>query len=511
MNGGAGVSPVTERSLLIVGALLISVLCGAFAATADFVWVLAVLCVLAAAVLVSSREATFWFVVITGLVMVGLVQLYLPGARYLKYVPPLAAAGLLLHVAARLLAGPLPRLPSTVPWFLAFLGISAVSMAANWNGVGMAVVGLKSYYPMWPLFLALAVLSWRPALLDAVPRVALGLAVLQLPFVAHQYFVLVPARQAVPGLEAVDVVAGTFGGEVFGGAANAVLTLFLITVIACLLGLWRQGVVGTPAMLIGVAVLLAPVFVNSSRIALFYLPLMFCVVLSSDIARRPLRALVALMAAVGLVVAMLTTYTALSQQPGTHSWQDLVTATYHNQLATERQRADNYSGLSRWTVLTYWAEHQRITSPVEILIGYGPGASRVQDDGIELAETLAQRRHGGRQIGYTALAALLWEVGVIGLLTVLAMFYAAFRQAGRQARFYAVLDPKRAGIAHGLRAAVLILAISIAHKDFLAFHVPYQTLVVCVLGYLAAQTNLMNETANRLREQAAAARAGRQP
>ena len=41
--------------------------------------------------------ALFWFVVICGLVVTGLCQLYFPQLKYVRYVVPLAAMPLLLH------------------------------------------------------------------------------------------------------------------------------------------------------------------------------------------------------------------------------------------------------------------------------------------------------------------------------------------------------------------------------------------------------------------------------
>jgi hypothetical protein len=489
--GGIATAPHSERLLLFASGLLVAVGTGVFVATSDFVWVLAVLCVIVAAALVVSQQATFWFTLIMGVLVVGVCQLYVPNAGYLKYVPPLAACGLLLHVFAHWLKRPFRDVPATVPWFLGFLVISLISMGANWSGFGMAVVGLKSYYPMWMMFLALALIPWNPRLIDSIPRVALVLALLQLPFVAHQFLYLVPMRESIRGVVAVDIVSGTFGGDPFGGGANAVLTLFLVTVSACLLGMWRTGAISGLTACLGVIVMFVPILLNSSRAALLYLPLVFCIIFSSGIRRNPLRAIAGMLVTATLVIGMLTTYTMLSQTPGTHTWQDMVTSAYEGQLASERERADNYSGLSRWTVLTFWLDQQKRYGPVEMLIGHGPGASRVQDEGLDLAETLAEKRYAGRQIGYTAVAAMLWEVGVAGLAVMLGLFWAAFRQAGWLARYYEGWDPYRAGIAHGLRAATVVVTISLAHKDFLAFHVPFQTFLVVMLGYMAAQTNLI--------------------
>lgn len=487
MMSSSSAPALGERLLLITGAIAVALLAGAFVAKANFIWVVGLLGVLTAGAMVFSREATLWFVVITGLVVVGVCLMYVPGTGYFKYIPPLASAALLVHMLSDWLQHPNRFVPSTVQVFLVFMVLSLVSMAANWQSFGMAGVGLKSYYPMWTLFLGLAMIRWRPEVIDAFPKVALWLALLQLPFVAHQFLFLVPMRENIAGIVPVDIVAGTFGGDIWGGGANSVLTLFLIIVCACLLGMWRQGAISGFTALGGVLLLLTPVLVNSARAALIYLPLVFGMVFMSDMVRHPLRALAGVAVAAGLVAAMLMSYTVLNKTPGTESWRDLLRNTYEYQLASERERSGDYSSLSRWTVLTFWAERQRASAVVQTLIGHGPGSSRVEEQGLDLADTLAERRFAGRQIGYTAVAALLWDVGVLGLAVVLILFWAGFLQARRLMKYYAGKDPARAGIAQGLSAALVILVLSLAHKDFFVFHIPYQTLVVCVFGYLAVQ------------------------
>jgi hypothetical protein len=320
-------------------------------------------------------------------------------------------------------------------------------------------------------------------------------AAVQLPFVAHQFLFLVPVRAAahLPGLVPVDIVAGTFGGALYGGGANAVLSLFLITVCACLLGMWRQAAVSGPTAMISVAVLLIPVMLNSSKVALIYLPIVFVTIFFSDIVRHPLKVFIGGLVVAALVMTMLASFTLLSRSSNVRTWEGLLQQTYQQQLAPPQERADLYSGLSRWTVLTFWAQQHRRMDPVEILIGHGPGATRVQPEGLDLAQTLAEKRYGGLTIGYTAVAALLWEVGVLGLVAVVSIFWLAFLQAGRLAQHYAHRDPVKSGIAYGLRASVLMLALSLGHKDFFVFHVPFQTLLMLVLGYLAAQTNLLTQ------------------
>src|SRR4051812_40617372 len=74
--------------------------------------------------ILSSRMALFWFVMITGLIITGLCQLYVPQLKYVRYVVPLASAPLLLHGIVDYFTSWTrakdPPPPSIMVWALAF-------------------------------------------------------------------------------------------------------------------------------------------------------------------------------------------------------------------------------------------------------------------------------------------------------------------------------------------------------------------------------------------------------
>lgn len=445
---------------------------------------------LVALVVAPSRNAVFWFVVTSGLILVGVMQLY-ASVKYARYVVPLVAAFLLLHAIMERLTqrkGPSREPVAEIVWWsLAFMLFTALSTIVNWAGVGNAIVGLKGYFQVWTLFFAMALIRWDDRFLDTLPRALLAIAFVQLPFVLHEYFVIVPRRESLGGaVVAVDIVAGTFGANEFGGGANAALTVFLFSVIACLLGVWKQGALSTRALLGLTLVLLFPVFINETKISAIYLPMVIAIVFYRDIIERPGRFIAMGGVAVGVLVGLLTALAVFQPSGKIKSIEDLVQFTIQTQMASTEERGSHYSELSRWTALTFWAQEHVHANPVNTLFGHGLGASRVQESGLELgASSLAESKYGGMQIGYTAVSSLLWDTGLVGCGAMLGMFFAAFRTAGRLARYYAA-RPVRAGVFEGLRAAVAILALSLAHKDFLVFHIPFQTLIFLLFGYLVA-------------------------
>lgn len=489
-----GAPPGARRDLLFYAAAVAGGLLAGVVSASSSIALAGVFAGLIAAMAVAvSRRALFWFVVLGGLVVTGAAQLYLPELKYFKYLLPIAAFMLLLHGVMDLLRNPAGRrlrMPAGIVfWMYAFIFIAAVSAAVNWNP-GLAAQGFKDYFAVWVFFFAMVLALWRSPGLGLLPQAMLLVAFIQLPFVAHQFLVLVPLRESLgdDSIIPVDIVVGTFGGSLFGGGANAVLSLFLLVVVACLLGLWRQGALsGWRTALIGLP-LLVPVLLNETKVSAVYLPVIFAVLFLRDALRRPVRFVLATGIGLGMFAVLMNAMVVLHPSEDVRSWSDFVDLTYTQQTRSmlEAEHRGEYSSLTRWTALTFWAQENLSGHPMHALIGHGPGASRVQEgeDGVSFARTLADGRYGGVKLGFTSISALLWDTGMLGTAAVLALFLSAYRTAGQLARAFQGRDPVQAGIFDGLRAAICIIVLSLAHKDFFVFNMPYQVLVLLVLGYL---------------------------
>lgn len=447
---------------------------------------------IAALALASSRKALLWAIVLGGIVITGLTQLYLPEVRTVKFLVPLLSLLLLLYALTDLIVGRddvLPRkVPSIIVWMGVFMLIAAIATLVNWNP-GVALLGFKGYFTLWTLVFALLLSRWGIAELDGLLKLMVFIALLQIPFVVHQYLVLVPLREGFgPGIIPVDILVGTFGGNVFGGGANAVLALFAFLVFSCLLGLWRRGAMpGGIALPLGLLVI-APVFFNEAKVAVFYLPVAILVVFWSDLTRRPLRFIAAGGLATLLFALLMTAMTAFHPGGNLRGWSDLIDITWQQQIADIDELRGQHSELTRWTALTFWAQENAHAHPLHLAVGHGIGASRIaEDEEWSVTRTLAEERyHEGLRIGYTAVSSILWDTGVLGLAAVLGLLISAWRTAGRLAEEHAaVADDFHAGIFDGLKAGVAIVAISLVHKEFFVLHLPYQTLVLLLLGYLA--------------------------
>ena len=494
--------PDAGRTAATYGAAaLASILAGVISATGKLGIMAIFIGLIVGITVVSSRKALLWFVIVGGLVIVGAAQLYLPGSKYIRYIVPLATYVLVFHGTMNYIGrrtAPNPHsIPAPIPWAITFIAITIISAIINMSDIGVAFMGMKGYFQMWALFFGLILIKWRPEIINSIPKGILLIAFLQIPFVLHQYFVLVPKRVGMgSGIVAVDVVAGTFGATIYGGGANAVLAAFMMIVVACIVALWKNGALSTTRTVCMSLLFLAPVFVNEAKISILYLPLIFIVIFYKEILKKPIKFLISGLAMVGILAALMTAQTLTQQSGKLQTWTDLINFTIERQTASTSERQGQFSELSRLTSLTFWGKEHISANPIYAFIGHGPGASRVQDGGLDLASTLAEQHYSGLQIGYTALSALLWDTGILGLVAVLGLFISAFRTASWLSHYYRHKDIFKAGIFDGLRAGMAVLLLSLAHKDFFAFHFPYQTLVILLIGFLVASRLQISQSSN---------------
>ena len=428
-----------------------------------------------------------WFVILSGLVLAGLTQLYLPQLQFIRWTVSLLAWALgglaLLQYLFTTSAPGSSKLPTVWWWMLAFAGVALLSGALNFNDKETLLFGLKGHFQMSGLFVAIIMIRWSEDVIDQLPRLIVGIALMQLPFVLHQHLFLVPGRLGLGGgVVAEDVVSGTLGATVGGGGANAVLSILLIIAAAIVLANYKRGLMSPTRLCLYLVILMLPIVFNSNRVALLYLMLVYLMLFSAEIFKAPLKAVFVTMLFVLTLAIVSWSYMTMSSKADTSlGWRGFVSQTI------ERNTAEGHGygrfQLNRWTGLTFWVREHRNATWDKILAGHGVGASREGEGGAIAPKTLAQRRYPGVGIGLTSVSAILWDAGIIGMMCWVAIFWSGYRAAGRLARHY-VNVPSRAAALHGAQVAMPILLISLFHKSFLTFHVPYQTLVLLVLGYV---------------------------
>lgn len=314
------------------------------------------------------------------------------------------------------------RAVSPVLWAVGFYFVLVLlSVLANLPSPLQVLVGAKLYVFIWGVFFLLVVSAISPGCLQAVWKGMLAIAVLQLPFALYQRIFEVPRRYYAKGATALDAIVGTFPGTADGGA-NGSLAMFCVFAMALAISLWRNKMLSAGVTIAVVFASLASIALGETKVILVLFPLAFIVMNRRAILREPLRFLgmgALVLAVLGGVFALYRDASIAGQKGST---MEHIERSFAYILDPNNIQADGEVG--RFAALNLWYRDGRRT-PQTFLVGYGPGAS--QDSSIGRGEVAA--RYAPLAINATTAAAMLWDIGVMGLVAFLLMLAIAFFEA----------------------------------------------------------------------------------
>lgn len=291
----------------------------------------------------------------------------------------------------------------------AYLGVYAVAIVLNRPSAGQLVSAVKSNLLMFGVLASFMWFYWAPERMERLWKIALWIMVLQLPVTFYQHFFIATQRH-----NGFDSVVGTFGGTPLGGGLSSMLVLFVVGTMAYALARWNRGLMRTRSMLFLCALGVGIIMLGEVKAAFLWLPICVFVVLRKRILRNVFSVTV-----YGALAALLLggIYHAYDQL----YWTDSVT---RFRTHAEQERADNYffdtqnidyetGEISRGASLALWWK-DRASSVPQRLLGNGPGASK--SAGQLGGGGPVAKRFAPLSIDATALAMLLWDVGVAGAL-----------------------------------------------------------------------------------------------
>jgi hypothetical protein len=312
----------------------------------------------------------------------------------------------------------------------------------------------------------------------------LFLGAIQLVPVLHQYLFLTQHRA---GLTEVDVVVGTFVGSMQGGGANALLAMVQVICVAILAGFWRRKKIGGLATIAMSLFLLIPTLLNEAKIVLVALPLALGVVFWDYLKRRIGVLLISSALIAPVLLGILWGQAEIMREHNAGKNKDLESFVQNTIDYNVGDRGHGRYILNRTTVYPFWWSEHGVHNVLETFVGHGAASSK--DSGAGLSErTLALTRYPGYGVGLTGVSALLWETGVLGLAAVIGLFVSAFRLTGRLADQY---QGTQTGMnVRAVRAGIAVFAFSLLHNQSFVFELGYQTVLMLLLGYVAALSRL---------------------
>ena len=486
-------------ALALTFGILISISLALVISTSNIKLIGAICGVLLASIVSIFSRFLLWATLTGGLVLSGLALLYLPQFQFISWLVAGASWILVIHIAGeqfRIRNNAINTLyfPSLITLAVLFIIVSIVTSLLNHTSLSIITIGAKGYFQIWPLMFALAMLHWEEKTIKAIPKFALYIAALQLPFVAHEYLVLAHERLGLgSGIVSVDIVAGTFGADRFGGGANATLALFMLMVWAVVLAKWKYKLLSTAKLTIFSIAILTPLFLNESKISVIYLVIIFLILFRDEIVRRPHIFILGLSSIGLLIIGLLFSYVAVHVTEGKIIMASYISDSLDQNINGARIKMPTY--LNRTSVYAYWFKEHGFSDLPHTFIGHGLGESRSAGGVIDLSN-LANTKYKGVGIGSVSTSAILWDTGVIGFGLIMAMFIWAWRATGRLITGFHN-QPEIVSQFRGLQAIVPILILSLAHKELFILSLPTQTLILGTLGYIAYWERLMHESTDK--------------
>jgi hypothetical protein len=308
---------------------------------------------------------------------------------------------------------------------LLFVVAFVISLVFNRVPKSQIFSAAKAMLPMFSVLFALYWFRWKEHHLELSWRMMFWVVLIQVPVVLYQHFFVATATT-------FDSIVGTFGGTPGFGGNSAIMVLFTVLAMGYAAARWNAGQMSGKAMWSFLAIGFAIILLGEVKAAFIWLPLVLAWVLR----RRILRSIGAFIGFAVLLAAFVgTTYTVYE----TLYWGKKVQSA-HN-VAEKLDRGGGYffdpnnvnyrtGEISRAASLALWANDPLATVPRR-LVGYGPGASK--PSGLLGAGEVA-KRYQPLHLDATALAILLWDVGLLGALAYASMLLFSLLAAWRYVR-----------------------------------------------------------------------------
>ena len=146
--------------------------------------------------------------------------------------------------------------------------------------------GIKRYFHVIGVMFAFAWLAFTNEQIRRWRIYFLIVALAQLPWAIYELLKLVPIRESfaasIPGLVPIDIVAGTFGANLYGGGASAEMATYLIMVMAFLLARFSTNILTFKKILLLLPIVMVPLFIGETKVVVLLFPLMYWCFIASN-------------------------------------------------------------------------------------------------------------------------------------------------------------------------------------------------------------------------------------
>jgi hypothetical protein len=479
MLGSIRLDQVLPKIGILFLIFVLTVFFGLLAITANPVFISIGVGLLLAPLFLAKPDWNIWIILVIGLLVAGVLPLWVDWFAS-KVIWVISLLSFVLMFSALFRAASTSETIRSTPAFvwlaLIFMTVTVLNSLAQWSSLYEFASGLKRYFQAIGLLFALAWLGFNERQVRSWRVFFIIVAITQLPWAIYQLVDLVPMREGIrsayPGMVPIDIVAGTFGSQMYSGGASAEMATFLIVMLAFLLSHRREKLIGLGNYLLLLPFVLLPLFMGETKVVVLLLPMMFFTLYRRDFITRPHHALLAVVMCALIAGGAGYAYFNVTKAK---SLDTFVTNTLGYNVY-EKGRGNRE--LNRTTVLTFWTEQQGWHDPASTIFGSGLGAVHDRTGG-----SLLMSKYDGYGIGLTAISTLLWEQGIFGTALFLSILIFAWRTAGRLQ-----LEGKHPWMradAAAIQAALPLFAFYLFYRNALLEMLPFQIFFYSLLGYLA--------------------------
>lgn len=224
-NRFAGLRHDALAGSLIVAAFVVAALfIGFVIATGRPIPIMLAVGAIVGVALLNALPLVIWIVLVGVLLVSGPVTMFVPALEKAGWLFSLlgfyltGAAILYAAVGRERFARPPPAF---VIIAVLFFVTGLLSIAHSDGPLMEGIRAIKRYYQYFGLLFVLAVVPFAAATVRRWWGFLVLLACLQFPMALYQRVVLVPAREGMPNVEAIDIIVGTLEGSLKGAAATA--------------------------------------------------------------------------------------------------------------------------------------------------------------------------------------------------------------------------------------------------------------------------------------------------
>ena len=279
-----------------------------------------------------------------------------------------------------------------------------------------------------------------------------------------------------------DTVTGTFGSTYnAAGGPNAALSIFIVSQVTVLLLMAKEQLMSWWIVCLLIVWAFITLMLTMAQAIIGFIIIMFLFVVGKNFLKLSFSSITPLIVLCPIVLLLFNIYFNVVAQrtkmqsytKSPNSYSEYIDRTLKLNLGTETNKLNRTN-----IILLWWKQNTEQSNIFQILFGNGLGS--VKNAGLTKGHI--QMRFGETNIAYTALACLLWDVGLIGTCLYICIYISGFTLARKLAKQN--LPKIHKVFMSSAQLACLFFILSIPYKLSIIGNQPFNFYSFFILGYI---------------------------